>query len=172
MHDDEELYACVAHVLREYAQPELIEEYVWGREVTLAIAGSPAQVLGVMEIRVLCEENGSAHETTPVLYSLEAKREWQKKVIYDAPAKFSHETLSRLHKSAMAAFHALGCRDIARLDYKIRTSGEPVFLEINPLPGLNPVSGDVSILMGKLGILYEKLIAMVLQGALARNGLQ
>jgi D-alanine-D-alanine ligase len=61
----------------------------------------------------------------------------------------------------------LGCRDLARLDFRLDARGVPHFLECNPLPGLNPDTGDLPILSrSKLG--YEELVQGVLLAAARR----
>jgi len=45
------------------------------------------------------------------------------------------------------------------------------FLEINPLPGLNPESGDLCYLAYRLGLTHPDLIELILDAALARYGL-
>jgi D-alanine-D-alanine ligase len=49
--------------------------------------------------------------------------------------------------------------------------GKPYFLEANPLPGLNPETGDLPIMIEKEGIPYAKLILSILDNALRRNRL-
>jgi D-alanine-D-alanine ligase len=62
----------------------------------------------------------------------------------------------------------LGCRDVSRLDFRLR-GGVPYFLEVNPLPGLNPVYSDLVILARGMGWGYEQLIGTILQEALERH---
>ena len=61
---------------------------------------------------------------------------------YEAPAKLPPRVTRAVEADALAVFAALGCRDVARADFRVR-DGVPYFLEINPLPGLNPESGDL-----------------------------
>jgi D-alanine-D-alanine ligase len=68
-------------------------------------------------------------------------------------------------------FWELGCHDVARLDFRVRPDGEPVFLEINPLPGLAPKTSDLVLLAQGYGIGYPELIARILNSALIRVGL-
>lgn len=61
----------------------------------------------------------------------------------------------------------LGCRDFARIDFRINGNGRPYFIEINPLPGLGTYS-DLVIMTAKLGWSHENLINTVLEAALER----
>lgn len=54
--------------------------------------------------------------------------------------------------SALAACRALGCRDIARVDLRFDAAGEANLVEVNPIPGLNPVSSDLVIMNGLLEV--------------------
>jgi D-alanine-D-alanine ligase len=73
-----------------------------------------------------------------------------------------------VEEAALKAFQVLGCRDVARIDFRLR--GEvPYFLEVNPLPGLNPESSDLVILAGLKGWSYSQLIGGILQAAIDRQ---
>ena len=71
-------------------------------------------------------------------------------------------------RSALAAYQALGCRDLARIDFRVR-DGVPYFLEANPLPGLAPVTSDLVILAEGMGLSHADLIRRILDAALARR---
>jgi D-alanine-D-alanine ligase len=160
----EEFGPTIAALWRDYHQPVLVEEFIAGDEVTVGIVGNdPPQPLGVMRV----------FPRKPVehfVYSLEVKRDWKAMVDYEAPAKFPRELLQEIEADALAVFTGLGCRDFARADFRVR-DGVPYFLEINPLPGLNPDSGDLVIMSGLLGIAYPTLVEMILNAAIERCGL-
>jgi D-alanine-D-alanine ligase len=59
---------------------------------------------------------------------------------------------------------------VARADFRIR-DGVPYFLEINPLPGLSPDTGDIVFLAYRMGLTYPQLIGMILDAAVKRCGL-
>jgi D-alanine-D-alanine ligase len=106
--------------------------------------------------------------TERFVYSLEVKRDFRRQVRYECPAPLPCGTTRRVEQAALAAYQALGCRDVARIDFRLR-DGIPYFLEVNPLPGLNPESSDLVIMTDLLGWSYERLIAAVLQAALDRH---
>jgi len=151
-----------AELLQRYQQPVIVEEFIAGDEVTVGMVGnSPPNVLGIM--RVMSKKRGS-----PFIYSLEVKREWEQLVDYECPARLEEATLEEITNSSLEIFQALGCRDFARLDYKLNPEGIPYFLEINPLAGLNPNSSDLPIMANKLGWTYQALISTILNAALQR----
>jgi D-alanine-D-alanine ligase len=71
----------------------------------------------------------------------------------------------RAREVALGAYRALDCRDAARVDLRCDGHGEPCFLEINPLPGLHPVSSDLPILSGLAGISYGELLGSIVEAA-------
>jgi D-alanine-D-alanine ligase len=76
--------------------------------------------------------------------------------------------MKRITEAAIDAYKTLGCRDFSRVDFRVSPDGTPYFLEVNPLPGLNPESGDLPIMSYKMGWTYNKLIKAVIEAAIAR----
>ena len=71
---------------------------------------------------------------------------------------------------ALAAWQVLGCRDGGRVDLRCDHRGRPLFLEVNPLAGLNPGHSDLPILCARLGISYQELIGRIVASARERIG--
>ncbi|HEX5270689.1 MAG TPA: D-alanine--D-alanine ligase [Gemmataceae bacterium] len=158
----EELIAAIENLRQAYQQPVLVEEYITGDELTVGVIGNdPPRVIGVM--RVLPQQAEDRF-----VYSLEVKRDWERRVRYEVPAQLPPRRLEAVEKAALASFGALGCRDVARIDFRLR-EGTPYFLEANPLPGLNPDYSDLVILARGAGWSYEQLIGTVLQEATDRH---
>lgn len=159
----EALEAAVTKLLARYRQPVLVETYLPGREFTVGIAGNgdAARVLGVCEI--VLKENAEAN-----IYSLHNKELCEELVIY---RRADDEEARRAGERALAAYHALGCRDAARIDFRSDAVGEPYFLEANPLAGLHPEHSDLPILAAQNGITFVELIGMILDAGLSRYGL-
>lgn len=149
-----------------YGGPVLVEEWLPGPEVTVALAGNGAgaRVLAMMEIGFAAPTEG------PFIYSLEVKRGYREKVSYRVPPCLPAATLKLLETDALRAYRLLGCRDVARIDFRLAADGRPCFLECNPLPGLNPESSDLVI--ATRGVLsYDQLIGNILRDAAARHGI-
>jgi len=146
---------------RDQRQPLLVEEYIAGEELTVGVIGNaPPRVIGSLRVVPLRDE-------PRFVYSLEVKRDFAARVRYEAPPALPAEHLRAVDAAALLAYKALGCRDVARIDYRLR-DGVPYFLEANPLPGLNAETGDLVILARLNGMPYEELIRGIVEAALAR----
>ncbi len=166
MDDTAELVRIISELRRDYAQSLLVEEFVSGAELTIGVVGnSPPRIVGVMEVVPL-------QKSDRFLYSLEVKRNWRECVRYESPARLSPETQTRIESAALEAWERLGCRDLCRMDFRLNAVGEPVFIEANPLPGLNPVTSDLVILAKGMGLTHEDLIREILSAAISRAGLE
>ena len=156
------LEAAAGSILTRYRQPALVECHLPGREFTVGVlgTGATARVIGVMEIRLQTDAGADAG-----VYSYLNKEECERLVSYRAACD---DEAKRAAEHALAAHAALGCRDAARHDFKSNSSGEPVFLEVNPIAGLHPTHSDLPILANLHGVAYDDLMAKILASAAAR----
>lgn len=104
----------------------LIEEYISGRELTVAVLEDKA--LPVLEIK---PEHG--------LYDYECKYT-EGKSQYIVPAEIPEEVAKFMRKEALTAFKALGCSVYGRMDFRLSESNVPYCLEVNTLPGMTSTS--------------------------------
>ena len=161
IHDRAELTSMLERLCETYHQPVLVEEFIDGDELTVGVLGNaPPEVVGIM--RVLPRQADG-----PFVYSLEVKRDWERRVRYECPAQLSPADSEAVSQAALACYRTLGCRDVSRLDFRLRNH-VPYFLEVNPLPGLSPTSGDLVLLSGFMGVEYRELIGRILEAALGR----
>jgi D-alanine-D-alanine ligase len=146
---------------RDQRQPLLVEEFIVGEELTVGVVGnSPPTVIGIL--RVVPRKRDDRF-----VYSLEVKRDWEDKVRFEAPPRLPAAQLRAVEEAALLAFRALGCQDIARIDFRLR-DGVPYFLEANPLPGMNPETSDLVILAKKMWWTHAGLVQAVLTAAMRR----
>ena len=165
----------VREIAEEYGQPALVEEFLPGREFTVGVLGNGtgARALPIVEICFDALPAGAA----PV-YGYEAKWLWdtpaQPLEIFECPAPLDDSPRRAIEAAALGAYHALGCRDWARVDVRLDASGAPNVLEINPLPGILPDPSQNSCLpkaARAAGLTYDALIVRVLDLALERYGM-
>jgi D-alanine-D-alanine ligase len=157
-------------LIDDYRQPVMAERFIDGDEVTVGIVGNAKkfqayrhEFIGLM--RIVPRDTDE-----PFVYSLEVKRDWRNRVRYEAPAELPKAVTRAITYAATSVFAGLGCRDLARIDFRIR-EGVPYFIEANPLPGLAPVTSDLVILAEGHGISHSELIRRSLHTALRRVGL-
>jgi len=161
----EALEEKVKWLLENYGPPVLVEEFVQGPEFTVGILGNESpSVLGVMQVEI----TGTPQEEA--IYSLEVKREWEEKVIYHCPPSVDRHLLSRIEEVALRSYRVLECRDVSRVDVRVGEDETPYFLEVNPLPGLSPVYGDLVIMARQMGWDYSRLVRTIFHHALKRYG--
>jgi len=161
--NEAELRDAAQKMITKYAQPALVEDYIGGREFTVGMLGERRpKVLPPMEVVFL-----DTSETRPV-YSFEFKQDSSSKIRYDVPAVLEPSQLKGLERAARECFIALGCRDVARVDFRMDETGKIYFLECNPLPGLTPGWSDLVLISKAAGIEYNALIAEILSGAIRR----
>ena len=156
-----EAAAIAERLLTEYRQPALAEEFIDGEEVTCGLIGNGR------DLQVLPLHIKPRRADGPFIYSLEVKRDYRNRVDYEFPAQLPEPVLKTLSLQALRVFDTLGCRDFARVDFRIDQAGKPWFLEINPLPGLS-LDSDLYIIARGLGWSHSRLIGSVLEAALAR----
>ena len=126
-----ELAVALAGRQNTYRQPLLVEEFIAGDELTVGVVGNASpRILGFM--RVIPNRTDE-----PFVYSLEVKRDYINQVKYECPARLAPELLAAIEEATLTAYCTLGCRDVARIDFRLR-DGVTYFIEANPLPGLNP----------------------------------
>jgi D-alanine-D-alanine ligase len=148
-----------------YVQPMMVEEFISGEEVTVGLLGNnPTRIICIMHVV-------PNKKSSDFVYSLEVKRNWQQMVQYECPAKMDESVMSTIRDSCLKAFKALGIRDLARMDFRISSNRTPYFIEVNPLPGLNPKSGDYIIMAEAMGWSYNSLIGAILNSAIERCGI-
>ncbi|MBI4180789.1 MAG: D-alanine--D-alanine ligase [Chloroflexi bacterium] len=158
----EQAIDAVERLLENYRQPVMLEEFIVGDEVTVGIIGNfPPKVVGIM--RILPKRKDGYF-----VYSLEVKRDYLNLVDYECPARLERKVLQNLELSSLSTFKVLGCRDFARLDFRINADGVPYFIEINPLSGLGSYS-DLVIMAKEVGQTHQELITGILNAALERH---
>ena len=129
VYDAAELPAAVADAAK-YGKDILVEEYIKGKELTVAIFNGEA--LPVVHI---CPRSGfyDMNNKYPSLYGGVGSD-------YICPADISEEETRAVQAAAVAAYKALNVEVYGRVDVLLTDDGKPYVLEINTIPGMTSAS--------------------------------
>ncbi len=181
----DQLYTQVRKQLKLYKQPILVEHFIKGREMTLGMIGNikpPAarrisdhtapNVLpeGISFFPVLEVDTGAYDLSEAGLYTNKMKVEMADDFRFFCPSPISDAFEQQLRLLAAAVFRVTGCKDVARVDFRLdeENDNKPYILEVNPLPGLNPGYSDLCIQAKAAGWTYEQLVNAILDQAVQR----
>lgn len=141
----DELISEVKRINNEYNSDALIEEFLPGREFTVALIGNgnEVEVLPIIEIKY-----SDFPENFIPIYSFEAKWILDTKEnpldVFSCPAEISSSLKNEIETICKKTYSILRCRDWARIDLRLDANGTPNIIEINPLPGILPDPKDNS----------------------------
>jgi len=154
----------VSYVQRVARQPALCEQYIEGREMTVAVLET-ARDLRVFPIREMTFEPGPAaaprFASASVLNDAEYRKRWGVRMVNARLTKQQTQTIAEL---ARRAFRALSLSGYARLDLRLSSEDDVCrVIEVNANPALRPSTGSFLAPWG--GMKYEDLIQAVLDRA-------
>jgi len=138
----------------------LAEEFVTGREFTVAVLGQGASARALPIVEIVAPEG---------------KYDYQNKYFtddtqYHCPAPLPESLTQEIQRHAVNAFRALGCEGWARIDVLVRDSDmRPFLLEVNTSPGMTTHS-LVPMAARAVGIAYEDLCIEILRSARLKMG--
>jgi D-alanine-D-alanine ligase len=166
--DQAALEARVEYVRARYGAPVLVERFIRGREFNVGLTELPdLRMLPVSEI--LFVEKSAGY--WPIV-SFDAKwRPGTRDFVATPPvnpAPMEPELAREVERLAKAAFRVVGCRDYARVDFRIDEEGRPYILEVNPNPCIAPAAGFAAGL-DTAGITHPRFLAELV-GAAAKRG--
>ena len=138
-----------------YDAKVLVEEFISGREVEVAVMGNESPVASI------CGEIDSGAE----FYDYDAKYVTDTSVAY-IPARISEDVSERVRDAAVRIYSAIGCQGLSRVDFFVTYEGdEVVFNEINTLPGFTSISMFPKLFAAS-GIPAEQLVEELLKLAM------
>jgi D-alanine-D-alanine ligase len=146
---------------RRYDKKVLVEAAITGAEVECAVlegvdGGPPeASVPGMIVV-----------DPAATWYDFEAKYLAAESRM-DIPAPIPAAASARVRALACAAFDAIGCEGLARLDFFYTPTGEVLVNEINTMPGMTPSSG-FPMMWAATGLPMPQLIDRIITTALAK----
>jgi len=114
---------------RRYDSRVIVQRFVSGTEITVGVLATPElHVLPTLEI---------TYENETYDYDAKYTAGRSHHII---PARIPAAAREAAAESAAAAFRALGCEGMARVDFIVDGEGVPWLLEVNTVPGLTEVS--------------------------------
>ena len=140
----------IAATVKQYGRV-MLEQFIRGRELTVGIVGS--QALPIIEIIPPGE-----------FYDKRAK-------YTDCGTKYISEhglapaLVADIQAKALAAYKALGCRDLSRVDFILDKNDVPYILEINTIPGFTSHS-LLPMAARKAGLTFDDLVERVVDLAM------
>ena len=170
-----ELNAEIKRVIDVYNQPAIIEEFLPGKEFTVALIGNEdnTEILPIVEIKYENFPDDIEH-----LYSYEAKWILDTKDnvfdVFECPAAIDKNLEKQIKDTVLQTYNILRCKDWSRIDIRLEKNGIPNVIEINPLPGIMPDPNENSSFPKAArvaGINYNELIQRVLFEACKRYNL-
>jgi D-alanine-D-alanine ligase len=175
VYDARELSSKVKTIFKDYHQPALAEEFLDGKEFTVALLGNGKEVktLPIIEL-----DFDQLPPDANRIYSFEAKWIWDTVdnplKIFRCPAEIDEEPEGLIKSLAIRAYRIMRCRDWCRIDIRLDSYGLPHILELNPLPGILPRPENNSCFpkaARAAGMSYDQLILEVLHIACKRYGI-
>jgi len=153
----EELETGIRKAL-EYGDEVMLEQFVKGRELTVAIMGNRSpkalpvteiipKISGFYDYAAKYQDGGSEHV---------------------CPAQLPDDVRKKVQRYAVKVFKAVGCRDLARADFILSEDGKIFFLEINTIPGMTATSLAPESAKAA-GMEFSQFLDKLIEGALERN---
>jgi D-alanine-D-alanine ligase len=162
------LRARVEYLMKAYGPPVLAEEFVDGREFNVAVIETPGRRAHVVS-EIAFQDHPTGHWRI-VTYDAKWKsesREFQSTPAH-CPAAISADQNGQLTALANRAFDLFGCRDYARIDFRMDALGKTYVIEVNPNPDLGPDAG-LARGLASIGLTYNQFVVQLVENALERQ---
>jgi D-alanine-D-alanine ligase len=147
---DDEIFNAIETAF-QYSDLTVIEEYIPGREMTVAILeDKPLLVLEIIP------KSG--------LYDYESKYTSGMSE-YIVPADVTEDVFNKMQQQAITAFRSLRCEVYGRVDFRLNDENIPFCLEVNTLPGMTGTS-LVPKMAYAVGLSFEELIDRIIRNSI------
>ncbi len=156
VHEPAQLDEAVETILTRYGQDALVEEYIEGREITVALLGN-----GELEVLPLVEQDFGDRKMRMMTWEAKFMADGPQKI---CPAQIGSKLAAKLRDISVASFHACQCRDYARVDFRIDRSGQPFVLDVNSDPALG-MDNSYPLAAMTAGYSFSSLVNRILNAA-------
>lgn len=165
--NERQLREQVAWTIAAYRQPALVETYIEGKDITCGLVGNGNDVhfFPITEV----DFSGYPPHLEPI-YGVQQKVDYADCYRNKCPAPLGDKLTADVRRLTHQVFKVTGCRDYARVDFRLTDDGKLYVLEINSLPGITPHS-DLTLMAEAEGWTHADLVCAVLDAALRRYGM-
>jgi D-alanine-D-alanine ligase len=155
-------------VFQDHDQPALVEEFIEGRELNIAILGNRRPIiLPISEIDFSGLPPSYPRIVTYSAKWIEGSDEY-KGTVGVCPAPVCAETERQAKEIALKVYRAMGCRDYARVDMRLDKNNNLYVIEVNPNPDISDDAGFASSARA-YGFTFEGIISKIVEYALERT---
>ncbi|MBE0571202.1 MAG: ATP-grasp domain-containing protein [Ignavibacteriaceae bacterium] len=171
VNNGKQLKKRIEHVLKQYNQPALVEEFIEGRELNVAVMGDKRlRVLPISEIDFSTMPD-HLHNIVSYQAKWDPHHESYHKTIPICPAPLPKNIEKRAKELAFKAFKVMGCRDYARVDMRLSKENKLYVLEVNPNPDITEGAGFMRSAQ-HAGMTYAQALKRIVKYALGRRNVK
>ncbi|RPI05859.1 MAG: ATP-grasp domain-containing protein [Ignavibacteriae bacterium] len=158
----------IAAIIKSFNEPALVEEYIEGRELNVAIIGNEEpMVLPISEIDFSKLPPGYPKIVTYNAKWVEGTPEYTG-TVGTCPAPLERAVEERVKEVALKAYQLMEIRDYARVDIRLDASNTPYVLEVNPNPDISCDAGFARSARAA-GMTFDDMIVRIVETALERS---
>ena len=168
VYNSKKLRERIEYVLEHFQQPALVEEFIQGRELNLAVMGDKRlRVLPISEIDFTAMPD-HLHNIVSYQAKWDPHHESYHKTIPICPAPLPKKIEKKAKEIALKAFKVMGCRDYARVDIRLAKDKKLYVLEVNPNPDITEGAGFMRSAEYS-GMTYAQALKRIVKYALGRG---
>jgi len=158
----------VRYIFQNFDQPAIVDEYIEGRELNVAIIGNRRPIiLPISEIDFSGLPENYPHIVTYNAKWMEGTDEY-KGTVGVCPAQVSAEIERQAKDIALKCYRIMGCRDYARVDMRLDKNNNLHVIEVNPNPDISDDAGFARSARA-YGFSFDEIINKIVEYALERT---
>lgn len=158
----------VRYIFQNFDQPALVDEYIEGRELNVAVIGNRRPIiLPISEIDFSGLPDSLPRIVTYAAKWMEGTDEY-KGTVGVCPAQIPAEVERQAKDIALQAYRIMGCRDYARVDMRLDKNNNLYVIEVNPNPDISDDAGFARSARA-YGFSFDEIINKIVEYALERT---
>jgi D-alanine-D-alanine ligase len=131
VYDENQAFNKAKYLLDQYNQPVLIQKFITGKEITIGVIENKSKIIALKPIEISDKISGK-YSVNGVENKKQSSENEPFKLLKDVDLE------AKIQCRAIAIFEYIGCRDTARIDFRVDELGNLFFIEINPLTDYTP----------------------------------